>query len=80
MIVFKGSAGLRSGWRFAFFVLATLVLVFVLNGLAAGPLAAMLHVDENGLNAKSDLFGEAFIFIDVFVVTGIAARPERRSH
>lgn len=79
MIVFKGSAGLRSGWRFAAFMIATVALVFFLNGFVAEPIAAMLRVDESSLNAKSFLFDEVFIFIDVFVVTAIAARFERRS-
>lgn len=79
MIVFKGSSGLRSGWRFAAFMAATLILVLLLNASIAGRIAAVLHVDENGLNAKSFLFDEVFVFIAVFAVTAAAARLERRS-
>lgn len=78
MIVFRGSSGLRSGWRFAAFMAATLILVLLLNAFIAGRIAAVLHVDENGLNAKSFLFDEVFVFIAVFAVTAAAARLERQ--
>lgn len=79
MIVFKGSGGVRSGWRFAAFMVATVVLVLLLQGYLGTWLAPILHVDENTLNAPAFLLDEVLIFIAVFVVTAVAARLERRS-
>ncbi len=79
MIVFKGSGGLRSGWRFAGFMALVIVLVLLLQGLLEPPLAALLRVDQNTLNAKIFVLDESFVFIAVFAATAIAARLERRS-
>jgi uncharacterized protein len=79
VIVFKGSGGLRSGWRFAGFMVLATALVLLLQQFAVPPIATLLHVDQNTLNAKVLLLGEAFTFIGVFAATAIAARLERRS-
>jgi uncharacterized protein len=79
VIVFKGSGGVRSGWRFAAFMVLATALVLLLQQFAVPPIATLLHVDQNTLNAKALLVGETMTFIGVFVVTAIAARLERRS-
>jgi uncharacterized protein len=79
MIVFKGSGGLRSGWRFVAFMVLVTALVLLLQQYAVPPIATLLHVDLNSLNAKALLLGEAVTFIGVFAATAIAARLERRS-
>lgn len=79
MIVFKGSGGLRSGWRFAGFMVLVLALVLLLQGFVAPPIATLLHIDQNTLNAKIFVLGEICIFIAVFAATALAARLERRS-
>jgi uncharacterized protein len=79
VIVFKGSGGLRSGWRFAGFMVLATGLVLLLQGYAAPPIGTLLHIDQNTLNAKALLLGEACTFIGVLAATAIAARLERRS-
>ncbi len=79
MIVFKGSGGIRSGWRYAGFMVLVIGLVMLLQGFAEPPLAALLHVDQNTLNAKALLLDEIFVFIAVLVATAVAARLERCS-
>jgi uncharacterized protein len=79
MIVFKGGGGLRSGWRFVAFMVPVTALVLLLQQYAVPPIATLLQVDVNTLNAKALLLGEAVTFIGVFVGTAIAAGLERRS-
>jgi len=79
VIVFKGSGGIRSGWRYAGFMLLTIVLVFLLQGFGGEALATILHLKPDTLDAQHELLGEIFIFIGVFIATAIAARLERRS-
>ncbi len=69
----------RSGWRFVAFMVPATGLVLLLQGYAAPPIATLLHVDQNTLNAKALLLDETCTFIAVFAVTAIAARLERRS-
>lgn len=78
MIVFKGSGGIRSGWRFVGFMVLVIGLVLLLQGFAAPPVAALLHIDQNTLNVQIFLLSEICTFIAVFVATAIAARLERR--
>lgn len=79
MIVFKGSGGIRSGWRYAGFMILVLGLYFGIGGLAEDPLAALLRIDQHTLNAAAMAENEIFILIAVLVATTIAARLERRS-
>lgn len=79
MIVFKGSGGVRSGWRFAAFIIGVLALYFAIGGLLEDPLAAFLHIDQRTLNAPAFVLNESFIVIAVVIATAIAARLERRS-
>jgi uncharacterized protein len=79
LIVFKGSGGVRSGWRFAGFMVIVLALVLLFEGFAERPIAAFLHLDQNTLNAETFLLDEVLIFSAVFVATAIAARLECRS-
>jgi uncharacterized protein len=79
MIVFTGSGGLRAGWRYAGFMVLVTGLAFFVQPLVVSPIATLLHVDQNTLNAGALLLGEAFVFVVVFAATAIAARLERRS-
>lgn len=79
MIVFRGSAGVRSGWRYVGFMLLVIALYFVIGGLAEERVSALLHVDVTTVNAKQMLLDEIFIFIPVLIATAIAAKLERRS-
>jgi hypothetical protein len=69
VVGFKGAAGVRSGWRFAGFMALVIAFVLLLQGLAAAPIAALLHVGENTLNAKSFLLDEGLVFIAVLAAT-----------
>jgi uncharacterized protein len=78
MVIFKGSAGLRPGWRFAiFFVLATLLSQYI-DTFASPPLARLFHVDEGSLNSGSLLLDEVLAAIGIVAATWIFALFERR--
>jgi CAAX protease family protein len=81
MIVFKGSNGVRSGWRFLAYV-AIVVGLNYLIGLIAEPLFKALHVSNAWLNVlgPGQLFaGEVLFAVPVIVATVVMARLERRS-
>jgi uncharacterized protein len=79
VVIFKGSGGVRAGWRYAAFMIFATGLAFVLLGYCQGPVAEFLHVDISTSNAKFFALNESFIFIGIWVATTIAALLERRS-
>ncbi len=79
MIVFKGSGGVRSGWRYAGFMVLAIALVFLLQGFLGAALASILRLKPDTLDAQHMLLGEILIFIGAFLATAIAARLEGRS-
>ena len=78
MIIFKGSGGVRAGWRVAGFMILVLGLIFALQGYFGQPLAARWHIDTT-LNVQTMLLNEATVFTAVFVATALAALLERRN-
>lgn len=78
MVIFKGTAGVRSGWRFAGFLLLTLLLLWLLQNFFLWPLANALRIDENTLNSSAMLLDELAIFVAVMAATGTAAWLEHR--
>lgn len=79
MIIFKGSGGVRSGWRVAGFMVLVLGLIFALEGYVGQPLAALWHVDESALNVPGMFLREAIVFIAVLAALALAALLEHRS-
>jgi uncharacterized protein len=77
-IIFKGNGGVRSGWRFAGFMVLTIALIFGLQGFIGPPIAGWLHVDNSSLNAQAFLLAEVFIFVSVVLATALSAWLERR--
>jgi hypothetical protein len=61
MIIFKGSGGVRAGWRVAGFMILVLGLIFALQGYVGQPLAEHWHIDTT-LNVQAMLLNEAIVF------------------
>lgn len=79
MVVFKGSNGVRAGWRFAGYLVLTIGLIFVLQGYFGQSAAAKLHIDLYTLNAPAMLVSEICILLAVLLSTGLAAVLEHRN-
>ncbi|HEV7180335.1 MAG TPA: type II CAAX endopeptidase family protein [Candidatus Baltobacteraceae bacterium] len=81
MMVFKGSDGVRAGWRFAGFVVI-LVLLNMALGNVLPPLGHALGLSDAQLNELSPLrmfLAELSFFIPVLIATYVMARLERRT-
>ncbi len=78
MVIFKGSNGVRSGWRFAAFFVAAYLLSGLVDQYGFPPLAWLLHVDADSLNSGSMLLDEALSTIGIVAATWIFAALERR--
>ncbi len=81
MVIFKGSSGIRAGWRFLAFVVL-LIGLNMLVGSAITALAGAFHVSDAWLNQLAPgqmIIGELVVGIPVVVATFIMARLERRS-
>jgi membrane protease YdiL (CAAX protease family) len=79
MIVFKGSGGVRSGWRFAGFLVLALGVIFLLSSYFEPFAAKLLHIDDSTINAPVILLNElGLYFIAVLIATSVAARLEHR--
>jgi CAAX protease family protein len=76
--LFFGRDGLRHGWRFLIFAAAIVVVVAFLEQPAIAFLAAKFHVDQRALSAPSIIVSDGFDLIVILIVTGVAARFERR--
>jgi membrane protease YdiL (CAAX protease family) len=75
--VFIGENGLRQGWRFIIFA-AVIILVFqFLEEPALGFLARKFHLD-NALSATNLIVSDLVDLVIVLIITGVAARLERR--
>jgi len=75
--VFIGENGLRQGWHFIIFA-AALILVFqFLEEPALRFLARKLHLD-NALSATNVIVSDLVDLVIVLIITGVAARLERR--
>jgi membrane protease YdiL (CAAX protease family) len=75
--VFIGENGLRQGWRFTVFAAAIILVFQLLEEPALGFLARKLHLD-NGLSATNLIVSDLVDLIIVLIITGVAARLERR--
>jgi membrane protease YdiL (CAAX protease family) len=75
--VFIGENGLRQGWRFIIFAAAIILVFQLLEEPALGFLARKLHLD-NGLSATNLIVSDLVDLIIVLIITGVAARLERR--
>jgi uncharacterized protein len=75
--VFIGENGLRQGWRFIIFAAAIILVFQFLEEPALGFLARKLHLD-NGLSATNLIVSDLVDLIIVLIITGVAARLERR--
>ena len=75
---FFGRDGLRHGWRFLIFAAAIFLVVQFLEQPAIAFLAAKFHVDRTALSAPSIIISDGFDLIVILIVTGVAARFERR--
>src|SRR5260370_38037235 len=73
-----GPDGLRHGWRFLIFAAVIFLVVQFLEQPAIAFLAAKCHVDRNALSAPSIIVSDGFDLIVILIVTGMAARFERR--
>ncbi len=81
MIVFKGSRGVRAGWRFLLFALI-LVGVGMAVGNAAQAIAQANHTSGAWLNALAPahmLLAELTTFVPVALATFVMAKLERRT-
>lgn len=78
MVIFKGTNGVRSGWRFAAFFVVAYALSWAIDTYGSPLLAPLLRVDENSLNAGSLLLDEALSTIGIVAATWIFAALERR--
>jgi len=76
--LFVGPDGLRHGWRFLIFAAVIFLVVQFLEQPAIAFLAAKCHVDRNALSAPSIIVSDGFDLIVILIVTGMAARLERR--
>jgi membrane protease YdiL (CAAX protease family) len=75
--IFLGKNGLRQGWRFILFAAAIILLVHFLEEPALGFLARKLQLD-NALSATNLLVSDLVDLVIVLIITGVAARLERR--
>lgn len=75
--VFLGENGLRQGWRFIIFAAAIILVFQFLEEPALGFLARKLHLD-NSLSATNLIVSDLVDLIIVLIITGVAARLERR--
>lgn len=75
--VFLGENGLRQGWRFIIFAAAIILVFQFLEEPAFGFLARKLHLD-NSLSATNLIVSDLVDLIIVLIITGVAARLERR--
>jgi uncharacterized protein len=75
--VFFGKNGLRQGWRFIIFAAAIILAFQFLEEPALGFLARKLHLD-NSLSATNLIVSDLVDLIIVLIITGVAARLERR--
>jgi membrane protease YdiL (CAAX protease family) len=75
--VFIGENGLRQGWRFTIFAAAIILVFQLLEEPALGFLARKLHLD-NALSATNLIVSDLVDLIIVLIITGVAARLERR--
>ena len=75
--VFIGQNGLRHGWRFVIFAAAIILVFQFLEEPALGFLARKLHLD-NALSATNLIVSDLVDLIIVLIITGVAARLERR--
>src|ERR1700730_4182005 len=75
--VFIGQNGLRHGWRFVIFAAAISLVFQFLEEPALGFLARKLHLD-NALSATNLIVSDLVDLIIVLIITGVAARLERR--
>ncbi len=73
-----GPDGLRHGWRFLSFGAGIFLGVQFLEQPAIAFLTAKLHVDRSALSAPSIIVSDGFDLIVILIVTGMAARLERR--
>jgi len=76
--LFVGPDGLRHGWRFLIFAAVILLVVQFLEQPAIAFLAAKCHVDRSALSTPSIIVSDGFDLIVILIVTGMAARLERR--
>ena len=76
--LFVGPDGLRHGWRFLIFSAVIFLVVQFLEQPAITFLAAKCHVDRSALSAPSIIVSDGFDLIVILIVTGMAARLERR--
>ena len=76
--LFVGPDGLRHGWRFLIFAAVIFLVVQFLEQPAIAFLAAKCHVDRSALSAPSIIVSDGFDLIVILIVTGMAARLERR--
>jgi uncharacterized protein len=75
--VFLGENGLRQAWRFIIFAAAIILAFQFLEEPALGFLARKLHLD-NSLSATNLIVSDLVDLIIVLIITGVAARLERR--
>ena len=75
--VFLGENGFRQGWRFIIFAAAIILAFQFLEEPALGFLARKLHLD-NSLSATNLIVSDLVDLIIVLIITGVAARLERR--
>ncbi len=75
--VFIGENGLRQGWRFIIFAAAIILVFQFLEEPALGFLARKLHLD-NALSATNLIVSDLVDLVIVLIITGVAARLERR--
>jgi membrane protease YdiL (CAAX protease family) len=76
--LFVGPAGFRYGWRFLLFAAAIILVFQFLEQPAITFFAAKLHLDQNALTAQAIILSDVFDLIVILIVTGVAARFERR--
>ncbi len=75
--VFIGKNGLRQGWRFIIFAAAIILVFQFLEEPALRFLARKLHLD-NALSATNVIVSDLVDLVIVLIITGVAARLERR--
>lgn len=75
--VFIGENGLRQGWRFIIFAAAIILVFRLLEEPALGFLARKLHLDR-ALSATNLIVSDLFDLVIILIMTGVAARFERR--
>lgn len=81
MKMFKGSYGVRAGWRFLAYV-GIAVGLGLLIGRTFGPISGALHLSDAWLNALAPvpmLINEVLLAIPFLAATVVMARFERRS-